>query len=58
MNEFITKTNEKVTVKLDYFGKYGQVKTMAVYKHKFHNKPLVKFGKEFYFVNENGSLYA
>ena len=58
MNEIITKTNEKITVKLDYFGKYGQTKTMTVYRHKFHNIPLVKFGKDFYFVNKDGSLYA
>lgn len=53
----MTKTNEKITVKLDYFGKYGQTKVMTVYSNGINDRKLVKFGKEFYFVSENGSLY-
>lgn len=51
------KTNEQIIVKLDYFGKYNETKTMNVYTNGINDKKLVKFGKEFYFVTENGNLY-
>ena len=53
----MTKTNEKIAVKMDYFGKYGETKVCAVWSNGLTNRKLVKIRGEFYFVNENGQLY-
>lgn len=53
----MTKTNEKITVKMDYFGKYGETKTLIVWSNGINDRKLVKIHGEFYFVSENGNLY-
>lgn len=53
----MTKTNKKITVKLDYFGKYNETKTVNVWTNGINDKVIVKIGREFYFVDENGQLY-
>ena len=53
----MTKTNEKITVKMDYFGKYGETKTLQVWSNGINDRKLVKIRGEFYFVSENGNLY-
>lgn len=53
----MTKTNEKITVKMDYFGKYGVTKTLIVWSNGINDRKLVKICGEFYFVSENGNLY-
>lgn len=52
------KTNEKITVKMDYFGKYGETKVMTVWTNGINNRKLIKVRGEFYFIDENGSVYA
>ena len=51
------KTEKKITVKLDYFGKYGETKTMTVWSNGINDRKLVKIRGEFYFVSESGNLY-
>ena len=51
------KTNEKITVKLDYFGRYGQTRTLPVYTNGINDKKIVIIGQQWYFVTEDGSLY-
>ena len=51
------KTNEKITVKMDYFGKYGETKHMFVWNNGINDRKLVKIRGKFYFVDANGSLY-
>lgn len=53
----MTKTTEKITVKLDYFGKYGETKVMAVWSNGINDRKLVKIRGEFYFVSVSGNLY-
>ena len=53
----MTKTNEKITVKLDFFAKYGETKELAVYNNGINDSKLVKIRGEFYFVTDDGSLY-
>ena len=54
----MSKTNERVTVKMDYFGKYGETKVMTVWTNGINNRKLVKIRGEFYFVDEDGAVYA
>lgn len=53
----MTKTNEKITVKMDYFGKYGETKELTVWSNGINDRKLVKIRGEFYFVSESGNLY-
>ena len=54
----MTKTNEKIIVKLDYFGKYNETKVLTVWSNGINDKKIVKIRGEFYFVSEDGSIYA
>lgn len=53
----MTKTNEKITVKMDYFGMYGETKTLTVWSNGINDRKMVKIRGEFYFVTKNGNLY-
>ena len=53
----MTKTNEKITVKMDYFGEHGETKVMTIWSNGINDRKLVKIRGEFYFVTENGNLY-
>lgn len=54
----MTKTNEKILVKMDYFGKYDETKLMTVWSNGINDKKLIKVRGEFYFVDNNGSVYC
>ena len=54
---WLVKTNEKITIKLDYFGQYGKTRTTYVYTNGINDKKIVKCGAQWYFVTENGNLY-
>ena len=53
----MTKTNEKTTIKMDHFGKYGETKTVNVWINEITGRKMVKIRKDFYFFDENGQLW-